>query len=432
MATIEPAARPADQSTSAAAPLMPAPTTPASVRTISTMILARLGLMLALSTPLAAGLTLKLQTLVPEDAVVSTLGLTTSLGAFSALFFDPIFGRISDRTRGRFGRRRPWLVVGALGLLAALAVIALAPNTAVVTLGWILGQVFGNAAVSAHTATLADQLPPVQRGKVSGAIGIAQQAAGLGAAYAAQWFGSSMLLLFLIPGTVGVLLVLLYAFLLPDQPLTKRPTEREGLLVAVKTFWVNPLKHPDFAFAWASRFMLVLANFMFVTFRLLWIQNELGLTPARAAGVMATGVLCYTVSLVIAGQLAGWLSDKIRRRKPFIISSALIFAVGTYLLVHAATPTHFFIAEVVLGIGFGIYVAVDLALVIDVLPNPDDAAKDLGVFNIAMAGPQVLAPGASALVIGIGAGGNYDLMLTAAAVIAVIGALLIIPVRKVR
>ncbi|WP_254628352.1 MFS transporter [Plantibacter sp. MCCC 1A11337] len=413
-------------------PLIAPPTEKAAPRVIAAMVGARLGLMVALSTPLTAGLVLKLQTLVDPDAIVGTLGLVTSLGALSALLFDPIFGRLSDRTTSRFGRRRPWMLIGAAGLIVALAIIALAPNAGVVALGWVLGQMLANAAVSAHTATLADQLPSRQRGKVSGMIGIAQQAAALGAAYAAQFLGTQLLLLFLVPGVIGFILVAVYALVLPDQQLPKRPRSEGGFLTVLKTFWVNPLEHPDFALAWGSRFLLVLANFMFITFRLLWIQNEFGLTPAKAAEVMATGVLCYTISLIVAGQIAGWLSDKIGRRKPFIVGSALIFAVGTYMLTHVESNQGFFLAEVVLGIGFGIYVAVDLALVLDVLPSANDAAKDLGVFNIAMAGPQVLAPGASAILIGLGAGQNFDLMLVAAAVIAILGAVMILPVKTVK
>lgn len=411
------------------APLIPAPTQRATWKVISAMIAARLGIMLTLLTPLTAGLTLKLQELMPPEQVVGTLGIITSIGALAALLFDPIFGRLSDRTTGRWGRRRPWLIIGSVGVVLALAIIGVAPNALVVGIGWVLAQTLANAAVSAHTATIADQLPPMQRGKVSGAIGVAQQAATLGAAYAAQFLSSNILLLLLIPGIIGAALTVLYAFVLPDKELPHRPRSEGGLRTILMTFWVNPLRHPDFALTWASRFLLVLANFMFVTFRLLWIQHEFGLDAPTAAGIMATGVLCYTISLVVAGQLAGWLSDKTKRRKPFIVASALIFAAGTYLLVHASEPPAFFWAEVVLGIGFGIYVAVDLALVIDVLPNPDSAAKDLGVFNIAMAGPQVLAPAVSAFLIGIGAGQNYDLMLIIAAVVAVVGAALILPVK---
>ena len=92
----------------------------------------------------------------------------------------------------------------------------------------------------------------------------------------------------------------------------------------------------------------------------------------------------------------------------------------------------FFVAEAIIGVGFGAYVAVDLALVLDVLPDPEETAKDLGVFNIAMAGPQVVAPALAAWIVGLSSGTNYDIMLIVAGVIAVVGAVLIIPVRSVR
>ncbi|WP_222131459.1 MFS transporter [Pseudonocardia sp. C8] len=413
-------------------PTVAGPTVPARPTVVVTMVLARLGTMLPLMTVLSAALTLKLQTVLPQTEVVPTLGLTTSLGAFAALFFDPVFGRISDRTMSRFGRRRPWLVIGMTGLLAALLIMALAPSAIVLAIGWVLGQIAANAAVAAHTASIADQLPPFQRGKVSGAIGVAQQASSLGAAYAAQLFSQQMLLLFLVPGFIGFVLVFLYTLVLPDQPRQSPPPSSGDLAMVLKTFWVNPIKNPDFGLAWWSRFLVVLANFMFTTFRLLWIQHEMGLPPDEATKIMATGVLCFTVALVVSGQVAGWLSDVVGRRKIFIIGSALVFAAGTFMLVQSTSALSFYVAETIIGIGFGVYVAVDLALVLDVLPDPEEAAKDLGVFNIAMAGPQVLAPGLAAWIIGLSGGQNYDVMLGVAAAIAVVGALLIIPVRKVK
>ncbi|MGN8026699.1 MFS transporter [Microbacterium sp. 22242] len=416
---------------SAAPPTFAAPTVRARPLVVATMILARFGLMLPLFAVLSAGLVLKLQSLLPAAQVVPNLGMITSIGAVAALLFDPVFGRISDRTMSRFGRRRPWLVIGMSGLLVTLVVIAIAPTPLVIAVAWILGQISVNAAIAAHTASVADQLPPVQRGKVSGAIGVAQQAASLGAAYAAQMFTAQILLLLLIPGIIGLVLVLIYAIVLPDQPRPYPARSDAGVLTVLKTFWVNPIKNPDFGLAWWSRFLVVLANFMFVTFRLLWIQHELRLTPGQATQIMATGVLCFTIALVVAGQVAGWLSDKLGRRKVFIIGSAVLFAAGTLVLTQAATPAMFFVAETVIGVGFGVYVSVDLALVLDVLPDPEETAKDLGVFNIAMAGPQVIAPGLAAWIIGL-TGSNYDAMLMTAAVIALAGAALIIPVRKVR
>ena len=90
--------------------------------------------------------------------------------------------------------------------------------------------------------------------------------------------------------------------------------------------------------------------------------------------------------------------------------------------------------EALLGLAYGIYAAVDLALVVDVLPNPDDSGKDLGVFNIASALPQTAAPvvGAALLAVGSVNNQNYGLMLYVAGAMALIGALVVVPIKGVR
>jgi MFS family permease len=177
--------------------------------------------------------------------------------------------------------------------------------------------------------------------------------------------------------------------------------------------------------------MLILGSFMFTTFRYFWMVDHLGLSAAEAAGVVFNGVLIYTVVLVIVGQLAGIVSDKLARRKVFVFASTALFAIGLGLLTQVNGVGGFYMVEAILGAAYGIYMGVDLALVIGVLPNPDDSAKDLGVFNIANAAPQSLAPFLGALLIG-GAAKNYDLLYLSAAALTLVGALAIIPVKKVK
>ncbi|MFH8576873.1 MFS transporter [Streptomyces zaomyceticus] len=398
---------------------------------VTTMALAQLGLFLALLTPVFSSLAIKVQDLVPEGDEVSALGLVSSLGALAAFLANPVFGRISDRTTGRFGRRRPWLVVGAVGLTAGLAVIATTSSLAVVAVAWFLCQMFANAALAAFTASVADQIPVLQRGRVTGLIGVMQNVAILGAAYAAKVLGTDGLLLFMVPAAVGLVLVTVYAIALPDRPLPQRPPSEGGLRAVLRTFWVNPRRYPDFGWAFLSRFMIILAMFMFTTFRLLFLEEQVGLSEHEAVSVMATGVLLYTIVLMVAGQLAGWLSDRLRRRKPFVGLSALVFGIGTAMLITADSVPGFYAAEIVLGLGYGVYAGVDLALVFDVLPDPEDSAKDLGVFNIANAAPQSIAPAFGALLVGAVGGHEYHLLLGTAAVICVIGALSVIPIKSV-
>lgn len=104
------------------------------------------------------------------------------------------------------------------------------------------------------------------------------------------------------------------------------------------------------------------------------------------------------------------------------------------MLAHAETVTGFYVAEIVMGFAFGIYAAVDTALVVDVLPNADRPGKDLGVINIANALPQSLAPALALVLLGVGGAtnDNYVVMLWGAGLVTVIGALVIIPIKRVR
>lgn len=412
--------------------LVEPPTRKARPLLVGAMAVAQLGLFLALMTPIMVSLAIKVQTIVPEERQVTALGIVTSIGSVAAMLANPIFGRISDRTTSRFGRRRPWLVVGMFGLMASLLIIALGQSVATVTVGFFLASIFANAALAAFVATVADHVPMFQRGRVSGLIGIMQNVAPMLGTYVAQMFTDNMLMLFMVPGVAGFVLVMVLVVLLPDARLPKRPAREAGWKTFLMTFWVNPRKHPDFAWAWISRFLLTLASYMFTTFRLLYLQHELSLSAAKATEVMATGVLIYTIAVMVGAQSAGWLSDRLRRRKAFIALSTLVFGVGMLLLVWSTSIGGFYFAEAVLGLGFGVYMGVDLALVIDVLPNPDDSSKDLGVFNIAMSGPQVIAPAVGASLVNTGGGDNYGLLLGGAAVVCLLGALAILPVRQVR
>jgi MFS family permease len=221
--------------------------------------------------------------------------------------------------------------------------------------------------------------------------------------------------------------------ILPDQHLRTKPPAmktREW----ISTLWVNPRRHPDFAFAWWSRFLITLATFMFTAFRLFYMQDRLGLSLEDAPSAVSLGVLIYTIALVASGWVAGKISDRTGRRKIFVAGSTLLFAIGTIMLAFVSSVSGFYLVEAVLGIAYGIYIGVDLALVVDVLPNPDDAGKDLGVFNMANALPQSAAPGLGAALLAFNSANNqnYDLLLYTAGAAAVIGALVVLPIKKVK
>ncbi|WP_344805003.1 MFS transporter [Microlunatus ginsengisoli] len=409
---------------------IPPPSKPVGGKFAFFFALAQLGLFIALLGPVTISMAIKVISVVGPENATTAQGLVLGLGAFAALIANPVFGRLSDRTTSRFGRRRPWMVGGSIVLAIFLLVIAVANSVPMLIIGWFGAQLAANAAFAAYLATIADQVPPSQTAKISALGGVMQNVGILVATFVAGLFTEQMIPLFMVPALCGVVGMVAYALVLKDPQLHHKPAA-EGWKAWIHTFWVSPRQHPDFGWAWISRFLLVLGSFMFTTFRLNWMIDHLGLTSAEAAQVVFVGVLIYTVVLVVVGQATGFVSDKIGRRKVFVFGSTALFAIGLLGLTQVNTVGHFYVIEAILGAAFGIYMGVDLALVIGVLPDPENSAKDLGVFNIANAAPQSLAPFLGAALIA-GAAKNYSLLYVVAAALTFLGALAIIPVKKVK
>ncbi len=400
---------------------------------IAALLLAQFVFFVALLGPAIVGLGLKIQTIVPDAEKTSALGIVAGFGAIVAVVANVIFGRLSDRTTSRWGRRRPWIVGGTIVMAVGLAAMALSPSVPMMTLSWCLVQLAANAALAPFIATVSDQVPPQQRASVSALLGIAINLGVLGGTYVAEIFANEMLLMFGLPSIFAIVAMIVYAIVLPDQRLDEKPPPMKPT-EWISTFWVSPREHPDFSLVWLSRFMIMLATFMFTTFRLFYLQDELELSVEEAPAVVTRGVLIYTIALMLVCWGAGKISDATGKRKAFVAWSTLIFGIGTALLAHAETVAHFYLIEALLGVATGVYMAVELALVIDVLPNPDDAGKDLGVFNIANALPQTVAPLFGAMLLGVAdaANQNYTLLLYTAGIAGLIGALVIIPIKKAK
>jgi MFS family permease len=197
------------------------------------------------------------------------------------------------------------------------------------------------------------------------------------------------------------------------------------------SLYVNPRRNPDFAWAFASRFMLVLAFAFLVTYQAYYLIEQLGSSKDDVAHQIYLGTLVQSAALVVASPLAGRLSDKVGRRKVFVAVAALIYSAALLIIATAGSLHGYLVGMTISGLGFGMYMAVDLALVVDVLPATGSSAKDLGVLNIAGALPFALAPAVAPAVLALG-GGSYTVLYVVAGACAALGALAITRVRGVR
>jgi MFS family permease len=168
------------------------------------------------------------------------------------------------------------------------------------------------------------------------------------------------------------------------------------------------------------------------TYLPLYLVENLGRGALEVPKLVFQSMLLQSVLSVIVSLASGRLSDSLGRRKLFVLAGALIYTAGLWTIAGAHSYPLFLAGLAVAAIAHGMYFAVDLALVTDVLPDSErDAAKDLGILNIANALPQVVAPltGAAILVL---AQGNYSTMYAIAGVIALSSAVAILPIKTAR
>src|SRR4051812_35077569 len=312
------------------------PTKEVGPKFVTALVVAQFVFFVALLGPAIIGIGVKVQSIVPDAEKAPALATVAGFGALFAVIGNVLFGRLSDRTTARWGRRRPWIVAGTVVMTIAFVVMATATTVPVVTAGWCLAQLGANATLAPFIATISDQVPKFQRGSVSALLGIAQNVGILGGAYLAQLFAKQLVVLFVVPSILAIGAMTLFAFVLPDQHLKVKPpamTAQEW----IGTLWLNPVKFPDFAFAWWSRFLITLATFMFTTFRLFYMQDKLGLSADAAPAAVSTGVLIYTIALVASGCIAGKISDPTGRRKVLGAGIPLLSGVGIAPLAEVST-----------------------------------------------------------------------------------------------
>ena len=393
--------------------------------------LAFLGTTLVLIAPLLVTLALKVESLVGIDAAPGSLSLVTGVGALVAMVGNPFLGKLSDRTTSRLGMRRPWMVIGLLGGSVGVLLVALAPNVPVVLVGWCVAQLFFNGLLAALVAVLPDQVPMSQRGLVSGVLGVCLPISSIGGTYVVQLFSVSQLAMFLAPCAIGAVLVAPFAAWFDDRRLAASDRPRWSLRELLSVFYVDPRQNPDFTWAFASRFLFVTAYAFLITYQAYFLLERIGSDEDDIPRLIFHSTLIQSSVVVVASLVGGRLSDRTGRRKVFVLTAAVTYGAALLVVAGSTDLDRFYVGMALAGLGFGVYVAVDLALVVDVLPESTSVAKDLGVFNMAGALPFSVAPAIAPPVLALG-NGSYGVLYAVAGGCALLGGLAILAVRRVR
>ncbi|WP_350349424.1 MFS transporter [Agromyces sp. G08B096] len=389
-----------------------------------------LGIWMAQLTPVQLLLPAQIDAVLrPEQWTDSVLafGVVSGVAAVFTIVAYPVTGALSDRTASRFGRRRPWIALGALVFAASLVVLGFQTELWAIGAAWVAATIGFCVATAALTATISDQVPVDQRGFVSGWMS-APQSVGI--------IVGLVIVTMLITGAeagyavlAGALLLLVLPFLrVPDRPLAggeRRRVTARGILASL---WISPRAYPDFGWTLTSRVLVSIGNALGTSLLLYFLM--FGLRDPNAEDDLLVLTLVYMVFVIIASLVFGRLSDRLGRRKAFVFVASVLQGAAALLLALVPDLTTAMIAAGLLGLGYGCFLSVDQALATQVLPDPAARGKDLGIMNIATAVPQAVGPLIGALAVVWT--GSFTLVFVLSGACAVAGAIAVSRVRSVR
>ncbi len=377
-------------------------------------------------TPLQLLIPLQLNTPGGQDdwvgGVVSS-GLVLGLGGLAAIVAGPLAGTLSDRTRSRIGRRRPWALAGTWIAVISLVATGFAHGPLEIGLGWVGVSVGFAVASAAFTALIADQLAE-QRGTASAAVGSAQ-ALGLivGVGVIAVLELGIVAGYFMLAALMAVLGTAA-ALILPD-PVVGASRPAPGRPFAER---FAALRDRDFVWMLSGRFVANVGNALGTTLLLFFLLYGVGSPADRAEDDLLLLIVVYTIFVIIASVLGGWISDRTGRRKAIVVVAAVVQAVAGGLLAVFPDYTVALIAAGILGLGYGAFNAVGLALATDLLPAEEDHARDLGFVSVSVNLGQLLGPLIGAAL--VAAVGGFWLLFAASAVLSLVGAAMTAAVRS--
>jgi MFS family permease len=391
--------------------------------------MANLGLFMAYFGPLGVLLPNQVQAVSAVHRIVD-FSWVTGLGAVVAIVVNPLAGMLSDRTVSRFGRRRPWVFGGSVLTGAALCLVGRLHTVPGIAAGWCLAQVGVNAMQAGLAAAIPDRVPVRQRATVSGWIGIASTLSVVAAAALVTRIAGYSGYLLLAVGVI--VLALPFVIFTADTPLPR--ADRPDLSWRMVTELWRPARTwtHDFRWAWLTRFLLVLGNAMAVVY-LLYFLRRIGFSADHPGHTAEQGLvillLLYSAAVAATTVIAGRRSDRTGRRRYAVALAGGIMAVAALLVAARPGWPALLVAAPVLGIGFGIYLSIDQALITQVLPSAADRARSLGVISVASSSAQAVAPAIAAPVVTYL--GGYSTLYLCVAGVVVLGSASVCRIRAV-
>ncbi len=366
-------------------------------------------------------LSLMLPVKIAEIAGEARIGLFTATviaGAIAASLANIAFGWASDRTRARGGGRRRWAALGLILLAASFATVALAQTPVAILIAVILFQVAVNALLAPLFAIMADEVPGAQMGLAGGLIALGSP---LASAVGAVMIGIGF-------ATDGARLAFVYAMVL----LCVAPLLRVPARAAADPAPDAPrrLAGRDLAIAWVSRLLVQIAgNVLSLYLVYYFVSIDPGLSAAKQVGPIGQLMtIAYLLPLPVAVLLGRW-SDRIGRRKPFLLAAAAVAAIGLLGLAVARDWSVAAPAFALYALGSSVFLSIHSGFAMQLLPSAQNRGRDLGLINLTNTLPALIGP---ALAWALSTPRDFGPVMLLLAILTLAGGILVTAIRQQR
>ncbi|MDR2374704.1 MAG: MFS transporter [Bifidobacteriaceae bacterium] len=384
---------------------------------------------MAWNLPSAAGATL-LQAYFAQTDPANKVGMfaTAAMAAGLAGTLTVIVaGALSDRTRSRWGRRNPWLLGGAAVAIVCLSLIQFVTVFPLVVLLYAIFQAGINMYVTALNALLPDRVAKHLLGQASAFTAFGTLVASGAAGFLAAEFLDIPATGLAVIGWTMMAGALAFWFFLPGKSNKADAVQRRTLGEILAG--LRPPSDRDFWFAFSGRMLFFLSLLMVINFQLYILTDFFGLDNAAAGDMIGLGSLILAVVAGVSTMTSGPLSDKVRRRKPFLIGATVLGLIAVGFPLAVREPVAYYVFMALAAIGYGIFISVDQALMVEVLPDAKNAARDLGFLSTANTLPIIFSAGLSGIIISVL---GFEWLFIAGIVFQVAAAACIIPIRRVK
>lgn len=369
--------------------------------------------------------------IVPGGEKGGTWGTVVMIGACWGIFGPSLFGFLTDNIAARVGARSRMIWLAAVGTCIALFMLYQAKTVPMMIVGYLLLQLADDLGQGPYQAMIPELVPAEYRGRASAAYGIMTSAAQVAIAIYAM-VAKKPELIFIGLGVLQIATAaIVTATVKGASPVSQPSTEAK---VSFLQAWRDPWRTPDFFWVWFTRFLNAFGFYIVVTYIRYFLQDVV-IGPGVPDASAKAGQLTQFIALIIAatGIVGSLISTRIPSRKRTVRISGFIMLVALLVFIFVHQTAALYGAAAVFGIGYGMYLSADWALVSDVLPDPSRAGSQMGVWSMASVAPQIISGGVGFLIDSVnrsrGAGFGYTVAFSLAAVAFLCSTELIVKVK---